>query len=380
MKINYGEQWISEEDIESVVSALKSEMITQGPIVEKFEVALSKYTGSKNCKVFNSATSALHAACLALGLGEGDVVWTSPNTFVATANVAHMCGANVNFIDINIKTRNLDPNRLETQLKLADKNSCLPNLVIPVHFSGLSCDMEAIKYLSNRYGFKILEDASHAIGAEYNGKKIGSCIYSDITVFSFHPVKIITTGEGGAALTNNNELARKLDNIRSHGVVRNKDKLYNQQQPSFYYEMQGLGFNYRMTDLQAALGLSQLSKLDMFISKRDELARHYELLFADHEFNQLIIPDNSRSSHHLYTLCVNNRNALYSYMHSLGIKVNVHYIPVHLHPYWANMGFRKGDFPNAESYYERAITLPLHPKLQLKEIEIIASEFISFLR
>jgi len=291
-----------------------------------------------------------------------------------------MCGANVNFIDININTRNLDPNRLETQLKLADKNSCLPNLVIPVHFSGLSCDMESIKYLSNRYGFKILEDASHAIGAEYNGKKIGSCIYSDITVFSFHPVKIITTGEGGAALTNDNELARKLDNIRSHGVVRNKDKLYNQQQPNFYYEMQELGFNYRMTDIQAALGLSQLSKLDMFISKRNELARHYELLFADHEFNQLIVPDNSRSSHHLYTLCVNNRDALYSYMHSLGIKVNVHYIPVHLHPYWANMGFRKGDFPNAESYYERAITLPLHPKLKLKEIEIIASEFINFLR
>ena len=376
MVIRYGEQIVDEADIQAVCDVLRSDYITQGPVVERFEKTIAQYTRAEYCRAFNSATSALHAGYLALGVGPGDIVWTSPNTFVATANAAHMCGAELDFVDIDYKTRNLNIDSLAQKLNAAATNNRLPKVITPVHFGGLSCEMSEIWDLSQQYGFKVMEDASHAIGGEYRGNKIGSCKYSDITVFSFHPVKIITTGEGGAATTNDTELSSKLASIRSHGVTRDINSLSQKNYPAHYYEMQSLGFNYRMTDIQAALGLSQFDKLDKFIEKRNELANLYAKFFKNYDLNILKVPENDISTYHLYTICVENRDDIYLHLYENGIQANVHYIPVSYHPFWAKFGFQKGQFPIAERYYEKALSLPLHPKLNSDDIEKIVSHIL----
>tara|TARA_B100000902_G_C27228565_1_gene873543 strand:+ start:154 stop:1296 length:1143 start_codon:yes stop_codon:yes gene_type:complete len=377
MAFRYSEQWIDQADVEAVLKVLNSDVIAQGPMVEQFEKLLTNYTAANHCKAFNSATSALHAGYLALGVGANDIVWTSPNTFVATANAAQMCGAKVDFVDINYSTRNIDLGSLEDKLRRAAKINALPKVVVPVHFGGLSCDMVGINALAKKYEFSVMEDASHAIGGSYNNTVIGSCHYSDIAVFSFHPVKVITTGEGGAACTNCSTLNSKLELYRSHGVTRRKKELFNKNLPKYFYEMQNFGFNYRLTDIQAALGISQMKRLDEFVKKRNILAEKYNSLLGKFDLNPVVVPEFSVSSFHLYTICINNRDVVYNYLHDRKIEANVHYIPVHIHPYWKRLGFKKGDFPVAERYYNEALSLPLHPKLKEENLEYIVEQMIS---
>ena len=367
--IPYGRQHITEADIEAVVKALRSDFLTQGPVVPVFESAITDYCGAKHAIAVNSGTSALHIACLALGLGPGDWLWTSPNTFVASANCALYCGAKVDFVDIDPKTYNMCVDDLAVRLEKAKQRDRLPKIVIPVHFAGQSCEMQKIRALSKKYGFYIIEDASHAIGGRYQGCAVGDCRYSDITVFSFHPVKIITTGEGGMAVTNDPDLAKKMELLRSHGITRDRGSMTGDPDGSWYYQQICLGFNYRMTDIQAALGYSQIDRLEDYISKRRGLAKRYDRLLADLPLTLPFEHPDSHSAFHLYVIRREHgsptvREQLFETLRAAGIGVNVHYIPVHTQPYYRERGFGKGAFPQAERYYEEAISLPMYPALE----------------
>jgi UDP-4-amino-4,6-dideoxy-N-acetyl-beta-L-altrosamine transaminase len=370
--IPYGKQDISQADIDAVIDVLKSDWLTQGPTVPAFEDSIAAYCDANYATATSSATSALHIACLSLGVSEGDIVWTSPISFVASANCALYCGAKVDFVDIDIDTGNLSPDALEQKLILAEKASSLPKVVIPVHLAGQSCDMQAIAKLAEKYNFKVIEDASHAIGAKYLGKPVGSCDYSDICVFSFHPVKIITSAEGGMAVTNCKEVDNKMKLLRSHGITSNPTEMTEPSHGPWYYQQVELGFNYRMTELQAALGLSQLTRLNEFVAKRNELACIYTNEFKHLPLTHLHQSTQSYSSYHLYIIrltgdAVKKHKELICSLREHKITSHLHYIPIHIQPYYKGLGFREGDFPNAIEYYNTALTIPLHPKLTTSE-------------
>ena len=370
--IPYGKQDISQSDIDSVVSVLKSDFLTQGPQVPLFEKTVAEYCEAEYSVAVNSATSALHIACLSLDLGKGDWLWTSPNSFVASANCGLYCGAKVDFVDINPKTYNLSVEELEKKLIQAKLDNKLPKIVIPVHFAGQSCDMRRIYSLGQEYGFKIIEDASHAIGGKYLDKPIGCCQYSDITVFSFHPVKIITTAEGGLATTNNEKLVERMQLFRSHGVTRKPSLMTSQFEEGWYYQQVDLGYNYRMTELQAALGVSQMQRLDEFITNRHTLQERYDILLSNLPIVRPYQDQDSYSALHLYPIQVDlngvdkSRQQIFDELRQNGIGVNVHYIPVHTQPYYQNMGFKKGDFPKSENYYDNAISIPIFQGLTIE--------------
>lgn len=366
--IPYGRQWITEADIAAVIDILRSDFLTQGPAIPRFEAAVAERVGARHAVAVNSATSALHIACLALGVGPGDRVWTTPNTFVASANCARYCGADVDFVDIDDKTWNMSVTALEEKLAVAESDGTLPKVVIPVHFSGQACEMAEIAQLGRRYGFRIIEDASHAIGGSYDDTPIGDCRFSDIVVFSFHPVKIVTTGEGGAALTNDAELAHQMALYRSHGITRDPARLTIADAPPWYYEQQALGFNYRMIDIEAALGVSQLTRLDEFVDRRNALAARYDALLADLPVTLPTVLPNRRSSFHIYVVRLPRRDParhrrVFEQMRGNGIGVNLHYTPVHLQPDYRRLGFAPGMFEAAEAYGETAITIPLFPAM-----------------
>jgi UDP-4-amino-4,6-dideoxy-N-acetyl-beta-L-altrosamine transaminase len=376
--IPYGRQLISEDDIAAVVGVLRSDFLTQGPAIPRFEAALAAKVGAQHAVAVNSATSALHIACLALGVGPGDRVWTSPNSFVASANCARYCGGIADFVDIDPHTYNMSVPALREKLTAAEKNGTLPKVVIPVHFSGQSCEMADIWDLSQRYGFHIVEDASHAVGATYDDGFVGDCRYSDICVFSFHPVKIITTGEGGVATTNDAELAFRMAALRTHGITRDPTRLDEKDPPPWYYEQQMLGYNYRMIDIEAALGLSQLKRLDEFVETRNRLAVRYDRLLADLAIARPRVLSNRRSSFHLYVIRLQGRDAqrhrrVFEAMRSGGIGVNLHYMPVHLQPDYRRLGFEPGMFEEAEAYGETAITLPLFPAMSEGDQDQVAA-------
>jgi UDP-4-amino-4,6-dideoxy-N-acetyl-beta-L-altrosamine transaminase len=367
--IPYGRQEITQEDIDAVVEVLYSDFITQGPKIPEFEQAVAQKVGAAYGVAVNSATSALHLACRALGVGPGDRVWTSPITFVASANCARYCGADVDFVDIDPNTYNMSATALEDKLVQAEQAGCLPKVVIPVHMCGQACDMAAIQALSQKYSFSIIEDASHAIGGYFQGEPVGSCRYSDITVFSFHPVKIITTAEGGMAVTNKPDTAQTMALLRNHGITRDSAQMKRKADGPWYYEQIDLGFNYRMTDIQAALGLSQLQRLDEFVARRQELARRYDQLLADLPLKTPWQHPDSYSAWHLYVIRLMlgeiplSRREVFEYMREQGIGVNVHYIPVHTQPDYQDLGFKADQYPEAEKYYQEAITLPLFPAM-----------------
>ncbi|MDB4210949.1 UDP-4-amino-4,6-dideoxy-N-acetyl-beta-L-altrosamine transaminase [Ascidiaceihabitans sp.] len=377
--IPYGRQDISQEDIDAVVEVLRSDFLTQGPKVPLFEETVANYCGAHHAVAVNSATSALHIACLALGLGKGDWLWTTPVTFVASSNCALYCGAKVDFVDVDPQSYNLSPQRLEEKLLIAEVDGRLPKILVPVHLCGEPCEMEAIYALSKRFGFKIIEDASHAVGGSYQGRKIGACQYSDITVFSFHPVKIITTAEGGLALTNDPEIAHRMELFRSHGITRDPEFITGPPDGGWYYEQIELGYNYRMTELQAALGVNQFRRIDQFISRRHELADRYDELLAD---LPLVTPYRSPegySSLHLYVIRLHldeiepTHAEVFERLRVSGIGVNLHYIPVHTQPYYREMGFEPGDFPEAEEYYCEALSLPMYPNLSEAQQDKVVS-------
>ena len=377
--IPYGHQSISDADIDAVVQVLRSKFLTQGPKVEEFERAASEHVGALHGVAVNSATSALHMACLALGLGPSDWLWTSPNSFVASANCALYCGASVDFVDVDPLTYNLCPKALASKLEKAKARGCLPKVVVPVHFAGQSCDMAAIGSLAKHYGFSVVEDASHAIGARWQGLQVGACRHSDITVFSFHPVKIITTAEGGLLTTNSAQIAERLVALRAHGVIKETSRLERQDEGAWYYEQQSLGFNYRMTDMQAALGVSQVTRLDQFVKRRHYLAARYEEGLKGLPLTLPWQHPDGYSAFHLYVVqladgaCLQRRE-LFDAMRQAGVLVHVHYIPIHLQPYYQRLGFTQGDFPNAETYYERAISLPLYAGLSDTDQNFVITE------
>jgi len=361
--IPYGKQDINQSDIDSVVGVLQSDFLTQGPQVPLFEEAVSNYCGSQHGVAVNSATSALHIACLALSLGKGDYFWTSPNSFVASANCGLYCGAKVDFVDIDEKTYNMSVVELEKKLIQAKKDNKLPKIVIPVHFAGQSCDMKKIYSLGKEYGFSIIEDASHAIGGKYLDKPVGGCQYSDITVFSFHPVKIITTAEGGLATTNSRELSEKMQMLRSHGITRNSSLMNKESEGEWYYQQIDLGFNYRMTELQAALGISQIQRLDDFVIRRNALGERYDKLLDGMALVKPSQFEDSSSAMHLYPIKVDNRGEIFKKLREGGVGVSVHYIPIHMQPYYKSLGFKSADFPVSEDYYNRAVSIPLFAKM-----------------
>lgn len=380
MKIPYGRQSISNKDIEAVVKVLKSDFLTQGPKVPEFEDKVLSTVGAKKAVAVNSATSALHLACLALGLKSGDILWTCPISFVASANCALYCGASVDFIDIDPSTLNISTVELEKKLKFAELEGKLPKILVAVHFSGNPCDMREINILAKRYNFYVIEDASHAVGAKYNDEYVGNCRYSDITVFSFHPVKIITSAEGGMALTNSNFLADKMKLLRSHGITRDQSLMENASRKKWYYEQVDLGFNYRMTDLQAALGISQWDQLENFINDRHVLSDQYDKLLSN---LPIIRPQkllDRKSSIHLYVIRLQRSSSqatqekVFNALTDRGIFVNIHYIPIHTQPYFKRQGFNLGDFPKSESYYNEAISLPIFPGLTHEEQIYISKE------
>jgi UDP-4-amino-4,6-dideoxy-N-acetyl-beta-L-altrosamine transaminase len=365
--IPYGRQHIDELDIQAVLDVLRSDWLTQGPAIPRFEESVARYCGVEHAVAVSNATAALHISCLALGLGPGDRLWTSPNTFVASANCALYCGASVDFVDIDPRTYNISVAALATRLEEARRTGKLPKVLVAVHFAGQSCQMREIRELGERYGFRIIEDASHAIGGRYLSKPVGSCEFSDIAVFSFHPVKVITTGEGGMALTRSPHLANRLRLLRTHGITRDVAQMSGESHGDWYYEQVELGFNYRMTDIQAALGTSQMQRLDEFVTRRHAIAARY-----DDELKPLGVtlpwqhPD-TYSALHLYPIRFSGqqgrRKALFGALRAAGVGVNVHYIPVHIQPYYRELGFRKGDFSEAERYYDEAVSLPMFPKL-----------------
>lgn len=372
--IFYGKQNVNKVDIEAVVSVLQSDFLTQGPAIEKFEQYVAKYCGAKYAVAVTNATSALHIACLAAGLKKGDILWTTPITFTASANCGRYCGADIDFVDIDKKTYNISVEELEEKLINTDAK---PKVVVPVHFTGQSCDMEKLYRLAKQYNFKIIEDASHAIGGEYKGHKVGCCEFSDMVVFSFHPVKIVTTGEGGMVLTNNKDLYDKLILYRSHGITRNPDLMTKKSDGPWYYQQINLGFNYRMTDIQAALGYSQMQRIDEFVTKRRYLVNRYNDLLKD---LPLILPyqiDEANSSWHLYVVKIDFNKVnkakidIFKEMKNKGVCLNLHYIPVHTQPYYQRLGFKQGDFPNSEVYYKDVFTLPLYYDLSDEEQDYI---------
>ncbi len=363
--IPYGRQDITQADIDSVVEVLQSDFLTQGPMVPRFEQAVASHVGAKHAMALNSATSALHIACLALGLGPGDWLWTTPITFVASANCALYCGAQVDFVDIDPATYNLCPQALELKLEQAQREGKLPKIVVPVHLCGQPCDMQAIHALARRYGFKVIEDASHAIGGKYQDEFIGNCRFSDITIFSFHPVKIITTAEGGMALTNNGELAEKMALLRSHGITRDPAQMAHESDGPWYYQQIALGYNYRMTELQAALGVSQAQRLDQYVARRHVLARRYDQLLTELPVTTPWQHPDGYSGLHLYVIRLQlekldkTHAQVFESLREQGIGVNVHYIPVSTQPYYRQMGIKPHDFPEAQRYYREAISLPM---------------------
>ncbi len=383
--IPYGRQEISDADIEAVVAVLKSDYLTQGPRVPEFEQAVAGYCGAGYGVAVNSGTSALHVACLALGVGKGDLVWTSPITFVASANCARYCGADVDFVDIDSGTYNISVPALRKKLEQAAQSGRLPKVLIPVHFSGQSCDMVPIRELADQYGFSLIEDACHAVGGRYRDEKIGSCRYSDITVFSFHPVKIITTAEGGMALTNDAGLARKMDLYRTHGISRNPEEMTREADGPWYYQQLELGYNYRMTELQAALGISQLTRLDEVVEKRHLLARRYDELLKDLPLTLPLQEETNYSAYHLYVIrlrlseIARSRRQVFEALREAGIGVNLHYIPVYSQPFYSDSAVSSEDFTEAEAYYSEAITIPLYHHMRFSDQDLVVERLTSIL-
>jgi UDP-4-amino-4,6-dideoxy-N-acetyl-beta-L-altrosamine transaminase len=367
--IPYGKHQVDDDDVAAVVDVLCNKFLTQGQLIPEFERRLGEYAGSQFAVAVNSGTSGLHIACLAAGVGEGDLVWTVPNSFVASANCALYCGADIDFVDIAPLTRNICLDALRQKFVEAVEKNSLPKALIVVHFAGLSCHMQAIQTLCLEHAVILIEDAAHAFGGSYQAGKIGSCQYSDMTVLSFHPVKSITTAEGGAVLTNSRDVHHKLQLFAKHGVTREQEFMSEPSHGPWYYQQIELGYNYRLSDLHAALGISQLNKLDGFIQKRTEIAQHYQAALVD---QPLILPpadENSQSAWHLYMLELqgHDRLSIFNALRNKGVGVNVHYIPIHLQPYYQNLGFKQGDFPNAEAFYLNAITIPLFPGMTADE-------------
>lgn len=380
--IPYGRQSINQEDIDAVINVLQSDLLTQGPVITQFEKAFSDYVQSRFSIAVTNATSALHLACLSLGVGKADMVWTSPISFVASSNCALYCGADVDFVDIDPDTFNISVNELRKKLvETKESQQPMPSLVIVVHMTGQPCDMRAIAELANEYDFKVVEDASHAVGAQYENAPTGNCQYSDICVFSFHPVKIITTGEGGILTTNQPEIFETLLTLRSHGITREPSKLVKSDAGAWYYEQQVLGYNYRMTDIQAALGLSQLNRLDEFIQERKKIASTYNEKLAGLPITLPVQHDSSKSSWHLYVIKVEKAKRLkvFNGLREKGIQVNVHYIPIYKQPYYQSMGFSENYCEQADAYYEQAISLPIYPALTQSEQQVVIEELIRLL-
>jgi UDP-4-amino-4,6-dideoxy-N-acetyl-beta-L-altrosamine transaminase len=376
--IPYGRQEISEADIQAVVRVLRSDWLTQGPAVPAFEKAVAEHCGARHAVAVNSGTSALHLACMALGVGRGDRVWTSPITFVASANCARYCGAEVDFVDIDPRTYNMSVAALAGKLEKAGAAGALPKVVIPVHLAGQSCDMAGIHALGRKYGFRIVEDASHCIGGRYRGEPIGNCRFSDIAVFSFHPVKVITTAEGGMAMTNDPRLAKHMELLRTHGITRDAEDMTHAPDGAWYYQQIELGFNYRMTDLQAALGLSQMQRLDEFHARRHAIALRYDALLEGLPVTAPWRHPDAVSGMHLYIIRLRRtgrtHREVFDALRGAGIGVNLHYIPVYRQPYYERMGFRAGDFPEAERYYAEAISLPMYPALTERQQDSVVAE------
>lgn len=383
--IPYGRQSISADDIDAVVEVLRSDWLTQGPAIERFEQAMAATCDARHAVAVSNATAALHIACLALELGPGDWLWTSPNTFVASANCALYCGAAVDFVDIDPQTLNLDVGKLAVKLAEAERLGRLPKVLVPVAFAGQSCDLAGIRQLADRYGFKVIEDASHAVGAYYLGRPVGCGAYADITVFSFHPVKIITTGEGGLLTTQDEQLAERLRRLRSHGITRDPALMTQASDGPWYYQQLELGYNYRMTDIQAALGLSQLTRLPAFVARRRALAERYGELLKGLPLTLPSAQPGADSAWHLYPVRVQGEalrkrhGQIFTALRAAGIGVNLHYIPVHLQPYYRALGFGPGDFPEAERYYSEAISLPLYPDMTDEQQEQVVQALISVL-
>lgn len=371
--IPYGRQDITRHDLDAVLDVLQSDFLTQGPAVPRFEAAVAARVGAQYAVAVNSATSALHVACLALGLGPGRRLWTTPNTFVASANCARYCGADVDFVDIESDTWNMSVPALADRLVRARADGTLPAIVVPVHFAGQPHDQRGLAALAKEYGFRIIEDASHAIGASVDGEPVGSGRWSDVTIFSFHPVKIITTAEGGMAVTNDADLAARMAMLRSHGITRDPALMRAASPGPWYYEQQILGFNYRLTDVQACLGESQLARLDAYVERRNTLASRYDRLLADLPVRRPMVRPGRVSAFHLYVVRVANRDAVFTRMRAAGIGVNVHYAPVHLQPYYRDLGFGPGLCPEAETYGSEALTLPLYPTLTEAEQDQVVS-------
>jgi len=379
--IYYGRQDINETDIQAVEEVLRSDFLTQGPAIERFEGKVAEYCGARYAVAVTNATSALHIACLAAGIGKGDLVWTTPITFTASANCARYCGADVDFVDIDADTYNMSVDALEEKLQTAKKQGRLPNLVIPVHLAGQSCDMKRMKALSEAYGFRLLEDASHAIGADYADGKVGNCAFSDMVVFSFHPVKIITTGEGGMVLTNDKMLYEKLNLYRSHGITRDAVEMSHESDGPWYYQQITLGYNYRMTDIQAALGASQMERIDAFVARRRALVARYNTALQDFPVKTPYVMEGADPSWHIYIVRIDfanvtkTRQEIFAEMAQKGVALNLHYIPVHTQPYYEALGHRPEECPNAMDYYREALTLPLYPGLTDDEQDQVVESF-----
>lgn len=380
--IPYGRQSVSEEDIAAVAEVLRSDFLTQGPVSANFEAAVAEYCGARYAVAVANGTAALHLAVMALGLSEGGLLWTTPITFVASANCARYVGADVDFVDIDAATLNMSVDALAAKLEAADAAGRLPDVVVPVHFAGASCDMARIRELADRYGFKVLEDAAHAVGGRYRNAAVGSCAYSDATTFSFHPVKVITTGEGGMVLTNDAAVANRARLLQTHGITRDVSLMRGAPDGPWYYQQVALGHNFRITDIQAALGVSQLGRLDEFVKRRNSIASVYQEAFAELPVRWQEVPSDVFSAYHLFvvTLDRHDRATIYDRLRELGVGSAVHYIPVHLQPYYRDLGFQPGGFPNAEAYYGSCITLPMYPTLDDEGVETVTQALRTALR